>query len=108
MSVLEKETIDGMALDQNGKVLRLLITDHIDWNDEYRHLVALQEKINAYIGFCEDRQYRQVYKDAPIESAVFEIHFRFEPTKKGWTFLEQVQRQINEMGIMLECHITEK
>ena len=107
MSVLDKDTVDGIALDQGGKCLRLLISDHLDWNNEYTHLVALQEKINAYIVFCEGRQYCPVYPDAQIAYAVFEIHFMHEPTTKAWNFLEQVQRQINEMGITLECHLPE-
>ena len=106
MSILEKESIDGIALDQNGKCLHLLIADHLDWEEEYNHLIALQDKINAYIAFCEDRQYCQVYPDARVEYAVFEIHFICEPTAKAWKFLEQVQKQINEMGIKLECHIS--
>ena len=40
-----------------------------------------------------------------IEYAVFEIHFKYEPTKKAMDFLEQVQRQVNELGITIECHI---
>ena len=107
MSVVEKGSVDGIALDQNGKCLRLLISDHLDWNDEYTHLVTLQEKINAYINFCESRQYSKVYPHAQIEYAVFELHFMHEPTVKAWSFLEQVQKQINEMGITLECHISE-
>lgn len=58
------------------------------------------------VQFCEDQQYRQVYQDAPIEYAVFEIHFANEPTEKAWEFLEQVQKQINELGITLRCHIS--
>lgn len=105
MSVLDRESVDGLALAQEGTELRLLITDHLDWSREYDHLVALQEKINSYIDFCEDHQYQQVYPNAAIKYAVFEIHFQHEPTEKAWRFLEQVQRQVNEMGITLECHI---
>ena len=93
MSVLDRESVDGLALAQEGQELRLLIADHLDWNNEYDHLVALQEKINAYIDFCEDHQYRQVYPDAAIKYAVFGIHFQHEPTKKAWSFLERVQSQ---------------
>lgn len=47
MSVLDRETVDGMALDKDGKGIRLFISDHLDWSDEYNHLLVLQEKINA-------------------------------------------------------------
>ena len=107
MSVLDKETVDGIALDRDGNGIRLLITDHLDWGNEHNHLFILQEKINSYIAFCEGHQYDQVYKNAIVEYAIFEIHFMFEPTAKAMNFLEQVQRQVNEMGIAIECHVTE-
>lgn len=107
MSVLDRETVDGMALDKDRKGIRLLITDHLDWSNEYNHLLVLQDKINAYIVFCEEHQYNQVYKNILVEYAIFEIHFKFEPTIKAMNFLEQVQRHVNEMGIAIECHISE-
>ena len=58
MSVLDSGTIDGMATDENGKALILLISDHLDWKNEYDHLLRLQEKINSYITFCEEHQWR--------------------------------------------------
>ena len=74
MSVLDSGTIDGMATDENGKALILLISDHLDWKNEYDHLLRLQEKINSYITFCEEHQYNEFYEEDLIEYAVFEIH----------------------------------
>lgn len=62
---------------------------------------------NAYSVFCEEHQYSQVYKNILVEYAIFEIHFKYEPTIKAMNFLEQVQRQVNEMGTVTECHISE-
>lgn len=107
MSILDRETVDGIALDKDGKGIRLLIADHLDWSNEYEHLLMLQEKINSYIVFCEEHQYNQVYKNISVEYAIFEIHFKYEPTAKAISFLEQVQKQVNEMGIAIECHISE-
>ena len=38
MSVLESDKIDGVAVSGEDKVLNLLITDHLDFKDEYKHL----------------------------------------------------------------------
>ncbi|MFR3037866.1 MAG: DUF6572 domain-containing protein [Agathobacter rectalis] len=35
----------------------------MDWRDEYQHLVMLQEKINVYITFLEQKQYEDIYKE---------------------------------------------
>ena len=78
---------------------------HLDWKDEYNHLLILQEKINSYITFCEEQQYKDVYKDISVEYAIFEIHFKFEPTNNAMNFLGQVQKQLGEIGILIECYI---
>lgn len=39
MSILDTNTVDGMGLQKDGRELRLLLTDHLDWNDEKRVLV---------------------------------------------------------------------
>ena len=105
MSVLDIEKVDGIALD--GEYIRLFLSDHLEWNDEYEHLLILQNKINAYIAFCENEQFNQVYPNRIIKYAIFEIHFKYEPTVKAMDFLEQVQRQLNEIGITIECHMSE-
>lgn len=46
------------------------------------------------------------FVNTTVEYAIFEIHFMHEPSIQVMNFLEQVQRQINEMGIAIECHIS--
>lgn len=108
MSVVDKSTVDGIAITEDKKGIRLLIADHLDWHDEYNHLIMLQEKINAYISFCEEHQYVEVFRDIIVEYAIFEFHFMYEPTANTMNFLERVQQQITEMGIKIECHISEE
>lgn len=105
MSVLEKDKVDGIALKNNTTIV-LMISDHLDWSDEYSHLLILQEKINAYIGFCENKQYSQIYKDIKIEKFVFEIHFLYEITDKAREFLTQVQNQLCEADFLIEYNIS--
>lgn len=103
MSVVESSVVDGMGLADNGK-MKMLITDHLDWDEEYEHLLILQEKINAYIGFCESGQYKDIYANEEIRHIVFEIHFLFEPTQNVYKFLEQIPGQINGLEVSIECH----
>lgn len=107
MSVLDRETVDAMGLDQDKRGIRLLIADHLDWSDEYSHLLVLQEKINAYITFYEEHQYNRVYENFCAEYAVFEIHFMHKPTVRAMEFLERVRCQVNEMKIDIDCHVSE-
>ena len=105
MSILEKDKVDGIALKNNDTIV-LMISDHLDWSDEYAHLVMLQEKINAYIGFCESEQYTQIYTDFKAENFVFEIHFLHKITDKAHGFLNQVQTQLSETVFSIEYNIS--
>lgn len=56
MSVVDSMVIDGIALTEDKNGIVLLITDHLDWSEEYQHLMILQEKINMYLGYLEEKQ----------------------------------------------------
>lgn len=107
MSVLESNKVDGAALTDNKKGLVLLISDHLKWEDEYSHLVKLQEKINSYISFCENKEYSKLFNNATIEYACIEIHFQNEPTPKAVEFLNAVQDQIGKLGIRIRAVMPE-
>lgn len=107
MSIIDKETLDGIAINADGDSIRLFLSDHLDWNEEYTHLLMLQEKINSYIMFCENQQYKDIYKDLFVKYVIIEIHFLFEPTEAAVCFLDQVNRQLNEIGIFVEWKISE-
>ena len=49
MSVVDNKTVDGVALTDDKKGIILLITDHLEWKDEYQHLIMLQAKINGMV-----------------------------------------------------------
>ena len=106
MSVLDKETIDAVAITPDGVGIKLLISDHLAWTDEYEHLLMLQEKINVYIMFLENGQYKDIYKNVDFKYGVIEIHFMYEPTDKTKQFLQTVQNQISEIGIMIEYGVS--
>lgn len=105
MSVVDNKTVDGVALtdDENGIIL--LIIDWVDWNDEYQHLVMLQEKINVYITFLEDKQYEEIYKGKEIEYGVIEIRFLHDLTVNAMNFLKSVQNQVAELGIKIQYSV---
>ena len=66
MSVVDDNTVDGIALTDDNEGIVLLLSDHLDWDDEYNHLLILQEKLNAYIYFLEEKQYEEIYSNANI------------------------------------------
>ncbi len=111
MAIDNPNCVDGIGIDrEQNDVLRLLITDHFAWQgedtlDEYDHLMMLQDKINAYISYLESGQYKQTYPDREFSMAILEIHFMYEISDNCTAFLNAVQSQIEELGILIEAHI---
>lgn len=108
MSVLDDKTIDSMAITNDNEGIILLISDHLDWKNEYQHLKALQDKINAYISFLESEQYKETYCDNSIKYGIIEIHFLYELTKNAENFLQSVQNQVRELGIIIQYSVSEE
>ena len=111
MAIDNANVIDGMAIDKEKNAICLLLTDHLPWNcdnnsiGEHEHLVLLQDKINAYISYLETKQYEETYPEAHFVMAVIEIHFEYEITKNCEKFLNAVQNQIGQHGIIIKAHI---
>lgn len=108
MSVVDNKTVDGIALTDDKNGIILLITDHVDWSDEYQHLVMLQEKINVYITFLAEKQYEEIYKGEEIAYGVIEIHFLYDLTVNAEKFLQSVQNQVAELGIKIQHCVSQE
>lgn len=107
MSVLDNDKVDGIALNNEEEAVVLLLTDHLDWGNEYEHLTVLQEKINAYIAFLENEQYKEIYPEEIIKKGIIEIDFQYELTQNAINFLQTVQDQVGKLGIIIQCYVTE-
>lgn len=105
MSVVDSTVVDGIALTEDKNGIVLLITDHLDWSEEYQHLMTLQEKINTYLGFLEEKQYEEMYKEETITYGIIEIHFQHNLTDNAEKFLQAVQNQVAQYGIEIQCYV---
>ena len=103
MSVSENSKVDGLAIEQDGKTLMMLITDHLDWEkeNEYTHLMALQAKINAYVEFIESKQYTTVYPYKTFEKFRIEIYFRHGLNDNCNKFINMANEQFSGLNIIL-------
>ncbi|MBQ8166290.1 MAG: hypothetical protein IJZ96_04545 [Lachnospiraceae bacterium] len=108
MSVVDNKTVDGLALTDDKNGIILLITDHLDWKNEYEHLVKLQEKINVYLSFLEEKQYEDIYKGENITYGIIEIHFLYRITTNAEKFLQSVQNQVAEYGVKIQYCVSQE
>lgn len=104
MSVLDVDRIDDLATANMSKTLIMLISDHLDWSDEYGYLIALQNKINSYISFVEEKQYLQIEQFGKhFENFVIEIAFKFSPMENCLKFISSAEKQIMNLKISIQC-----
>ena len=105
MSVVDSNKIDAMGKSKEKKELSLLIADHLEWENEYEHLVILQDKINSYLAFIESKQYESTYPKDNFESFVIEIHFQHGMTDNCLKFLETVASQAEELNVTIKVEM---
>ena len=100
MSVLNSDVLDGVA--HNNGDLVMLISDHLDWSNEGEHLLALQDKINAYIAFWETMQYKKIYHGCSFASAKIELHEKYDPSPNFYKFLKTARNYMKKLNMKIE------
>ena len=103
--ITQVRLMQSQTIKENA-CLVLLITDHLNWDNEFEHLKILQDKINAYVAFIESEQYDEIYPNADFKMAMIEIHFKYDVTDNCQKFLQVVQDQLGRIGIKIKAQIS--
>lgn len=106
MSIIDPTIVDSQAVTPDGKGIALLVSDHLTWESEDKHLKALQDKLNAYISYLRNAQFAQYFPDMKFTYAVIDIHFLHGLTAKCQAFLKAVQQSVGEFGIQISVSLT--
>lgn len=104
MALEETDRLDGMAYDEAGGTLTLLLTDAWGWEDEAWHLELLQEKLGAYATFVASGQWRRsLPAGASPSRVVFDIRFALPITESCARLLRSAADQLNDrLGVTFE------
>lgn len=94
LNIEKTNVLDGVAIDENGTTLIMLLSDGMDWHDEGKHLLLLQAKLNNYIAYIESKQYLQQYPK--VEFIKIEVKFLFKETENCKKFLAQIMKLFQE------------
>lgn len=106
MSIEDKDKIDSMGINKETGVVTLAISDHLDWDNEYEHLIMLQEKINTYLSFLQSGEVYKSYPQAKGKKFDIKIYAKYELSKKAEEFLNYAYGKVVEAGFNLRCEIT--
>ena len=106
MSVIDTNKVDAMGVSKQSGELCMLITDHLDWADEYTHLRLLQDKINAYLAYLESGEWKSRYPEN-YKNICIEINFLYDITPNCEKFLQTVQDQLGQYGVRIKAVISD-
>ncbi|QGZ28295.1 hypothetical protein GPZ88_05540 [Streptococcus ruminicola] len=103
---LEPSIVDYYGMNNNN--LELILPDETPWDisSEYEHLSKLQDKLNHYISFIENKQYIDKY-NGPFDSIIIKAGFKYLPTKNGMEFLNKAKKIIEAEGIIFDIILPE-
>ena len=87
MGIEESDKIDIVGKNKSTGQLTLFISDHLDWQDEEAHLIALQDKINTYIAYIESGQVWERYPEATGSEMKIEVVGKYSLPEIGEEFI---------------------
>jgi hypothetical protein len=99
MSLDNLEVVDTVGRERDGGTIVLTIFDAWDWDDQRRHLLALQAKFNAYFGFVESGQIYEAYPSAAGKALRIDVIFRYPAPDGALTFLEEAAAVASQPNI---------
>ena len=102
MSIEDKNKVDGIGMTKDKNGLVLMISDHLDWEDEAKHLFTLQDKINTYVQFIESKQYIKMYENTDFQCFIIKVYLKYGLTDNCIKFFKTVSKQLESLNIIIE------
>lgn len=111
MALENTKTIDRVALEAGTGHVVLTVIDEMDWTDDQRHLLALQQKLNTYLSFVERGEvFRRLARSAgkivprstPIKVGILARH---PFPEHAIAFLEYARYIFADSGMELWCEM---
>jgi hypothetical protein len=96
VSIEQPNVVDAIGVDRQG-IVRLTISDHLQWDDG--HVVALQEKLNAYLRFVESGEVYASYPEAKGRGIAIDVVLKHRPNQSASSFLAQVTHTLADAGL---------
>ena len=104
MSVDDPEVVDAIGIERDSDVVVLTISDHRDWLCCDDHLLALQDKINRYLGFIEI-ELLDAYPLASGRSIRIDVVCKYQPTERAIQFLMEAQKVAIDYDVLLSWRV---
>ena len=101
MAIENANTVDAVGIERGSEFAVLTIADGLDWQDERKHLLALQAKLNAYFNFIESGQIWESYPEASGRQLVIDVISRFPLPELGIDLLKRASEACSNLGVRI-------
>ncbi len=101
MALDKPEVIDAIGIEDATGAAILTIADSWDWEDEGKHLLALQAKLNSYFEFIESGQVWESYPKAQGRDLIVEVVTRFPLSEAGKELVRRASEACSDLGIRI-------
>lgn len=110
MSITEVDKIDLVASRPDSNIVKLVVTDHLEWDDLDAHSLILQEKIDSYLYFVESGQLGDLAEPAlPADIKVcITLASLYPPPSEAEPLLQQIRDSLESIGILFEVEVRPK
>jgi hypothetical protein len=104
VTISEPHQIDIIAARPDDPVVKLIVSDHLDWTDPAAHALLLQEKLNTYLAFLEAGELPRATTVAlpPHPEIVITLVSLYAPPAEASEFLSRVAAFLAGEGIRFE------
>ena len=101
MTVEQSDVVDIIGIDGATGSVVLWISDHLDWDDGYGHLLILQSKINTYLRYIESGEINEWYPQAVGKDLVIEIVGKYDLPDTAANFFREAGVLVSNAGVSL-------
>jgi hypothetical protein len=100
MSVDNPDEIDFIGQSRETGTVRMVISDHLPWDNVEGHLEILRRKIDRYTRFIQSGDINAMVPTAKNNLKSIEVFFMMRPPKgRAINFLEDTGSQLAKVGI---------
>jgi hypothetical protein len=101
MSLDKLEVVDAVGTEKDSGTIVLTLFDAWDWDNQRQHLLALQTKLNSYLGFVESGQIYKDYPEAAGKTLRIDVISRYPVPDAALTFLEEAAAVASQLSITI-------
>ena len=107
MTIEQENVIDLISHNEKEGYVALTIVDHLEWDDENKKLLQLQNKINAYLSFIESGEIEEEYPLSKGKNIRIQLNCMHEPNQDGLQFLDLIDPIITDAGFEFKWEVLE-